>query len=175
MLKQIPIKDKNSMLSAINEIAILQKLQHPRVVSVMAVFHDTNMTSATMAYLHMPYYSGGTLRQYLEKKPSDDKLHSIFRELMHGIGYLHDSGVVHGDLKEDNVLMSEPEYLPVISDFGLSKQQHSVFSTQQASKTNFSVPAVSVNATLPAGVSGTKGYVAPEVIAGKSTPYLYRP
>ncbi|KAG8782371.1 hypothetical protein FRC12_020904 [Ceratobasidium sp. 428] len=60
-----------------------------------------------------PWAENGSLPSYLEKYPDTDRCNMI----CNGVAYLHQNGVIHGDLKGNNVLVSD-QGVPVITDFG---------------------------------------------------------
>lgn len=73
-------------------------------------------------YFVLPYVQGGELYTHLKKNkrfPEEVvKFYTI--QIIVGIGYLHGKGIVHRDLKLENILMNEDGYLKII-DFGLAK------------------------------------------------------
>jgi len=89
---------------------------HPNVSQFLGLsFHHTYMPS-----LVLPFYPNGNIIRYLDKtKKSDNhKLHML-KEITEGIAYIHDLGVVHGDIRGANVLINE-ECRPVLCDYGLA-------------------------------------------------------
>lgn len=68
----------------------------------------------------MEYVEGQTLTEFLTTKPSLETRRKIFSQLLDAVAYLHKKGIIHNDLKPDNILIaSEGERLKLI-DFGLS-------------------------------------------------------
>jgi len=78
-------------------------------------FHHTYMPS-----LVLPFYPNGNVIQYLDKTEKSDnhKLHML-KEIAEGIAYIHDVGVVHGDIRGANILING-ECRPVLCDYGLA-------------------------------------------------------
>ncbi|HVB60075.1 MAG TPA: serine/threonine-protein kinase, partial [Ktedonobacteraceae bacterium] len=75
-----------------------------------------------VAYLVMPYVTGGTLRQVLEKRrilPLNETL-SIIEQIAAGLDYAHARGIIHRDLKPANILFHADGRV-VLADFGLAK------------------------------------------------------
>lgn len=100
--------------------------------------------------------AGNDLFDYLQKrkfKISEARAKQIAYQIASAISYLHSYGIVHRDLKLENVMMSDntEESVPKIVDFGLSK-----------------IIGPSETAVEP---FGTLGYVAPEVL--KKEPYSF--
>lgn len=128
-------------------------LSHPNVVSVF----DYGALPAGGAYLVMEIARGTTLREELDRAgrlaPADCA--EVFGQMLDGISAAHAAGVVHRDLKPDNVLLarSASGVSVKLLDFGIAK-------SRAADLTD------SVSHTLPGTVLGTLGYMPPEQLAG---------
>ena len=73
----------------------------------------------------LQYYEAGNLQQLAVKvKLSEEQKRAILIQILDGIGFLHAHGIIHRDLKPANILMvnRNGEYIPKITDFGISKQ-----------------------------------------------------
>jgi serine/threonine-protein kinase len=95
---------------------ILASLSHRHIVSVLG----TGETSDA-AWYSMPFHPGGTLAARLERDarlPEQDVLATLIA-LADGIGYAHRRGVIHRDLKAENILVDESG-APLITDFGIA-------------------------------------------------------
>lgn len=80
-------------------------------------------------YAIMQYYADGNLEQLIiSAKLTDEQKEKILLQILNGIGFLHQHNVVHRDLKPSNILIHkrsigpDTEYIPKITDFGLSKK-----------------------------------------------------
>mmetsp|Transcript_30253 Transcript_30253/g.29746 ORF Transcript_30253/g.29746 Transcript_30253/m.29746 type:complete len:96 (+) Transcript_30253:970-1257(+) len=73
-------------------------------------------------YFVMPYVKGGELYSQLKavKRFPEEVVKFYAIQLIMGIGYLHENGIIHRDLKLENILIGEDGYLKII-DFGLAK------------------------------------------------------
>lgn len=103
------------------EIAIMKKLNHNNLVSLIEVLDDPNEDSLYMV-LEM-CKKGVVMKVGMEEKadPYDDESCRMwFRDLILGIEYLHAQGVVHRDIKPDNLLLTEDDVLKIV-DFGVSE------------------------------------------------------
>ncbi|XP_021098073.1 calcium/calmodulin-dependent protein kinase type 1G isoform X2 [Heterocephalus glaber] len=124
---------------------VLGSIKHENIVTLEDIYE-----SSTHYYLVMQLVSGGELfDRILERGVYTERDASlVIRQVLSAVKYLHENGIVHRDLKPENLLYLTPEENSkiMITDFGLSKMEHSgVMST----------------------ACGTPGYVAPEVLAQK--------
>jgi len=104
-----------------NEIDIMKLCRHPNVVRLLDHFENSEYI-----FLVMEYLSGGDLGNYLNKKNfkfSEKQAADIMYQIANGLNYLHSYGVLHRDLKPDNIMISKDDEKPIIKimDFGLSK------------------------------------------------------
>ena len=103
------------------EIAVMKKLNHDNLVSLIEVLDDPNEDSLYMV-LEM-CKKGVIMKVGMDEKadPYDDEsCRCWFRDLILGIEYLHAQGVVHRDIKPDNLLLTEDDMLKIV-DFGVSE------------------------------------------------------
>ncbi|HEY7861163.1 MAG TPA: protein kinase, partial [Gemmatimonadaceae bacterium] len=128
------------------EIQLVASLQHPHIVPVLSTGQ-----SGDLFYYTMPLVEGESLRAKLAREgelPVGDAIR-ILRDVVDALAYAHARGVVHRDIKPDNVLISGQHAL--VTDFGVAK----------------AVSAASTSSTLTSlGVAlGTPAYMAPEQAA----------
>ena len=131
------------------EVLLAAQLQHPHVVPVLSA-GDTD----GIPWFTMPYVDGESLRRKLEDGPIGiAEAIGILRDVAKALAHAHAHGVVHRDIKPDNVLLSSGS--ATVTDFGIAK-------AITASRTG------SGSATLTqAGMAmGTPAYMAPEQAAG---------
>lgn len=103
------------------EIAIMKKLNHPSLVSLIEVLDDPEEDSLYMV-LEM-CKKGVVMKVGLDEvaEPySEEECRCWFRDLILGIEYLHAQGVVHRDIKPDNLLLTDDDVLKIV-DFGVSE------------------------------------------------------
>ena len=74
-------------------------------------------------YFVMPFIRGAELYKYYKSKAklAEDEVKFYIAQIVLGIGYLHDQGIAHRDLKLENVLIGEDGYIKLI-DFGLARR-----------------------------------------------------
>ncbi len=111
-------------------------------------------TTPQAAYLVMPFLGEGTLRQRLARGPLPmDEALAIGRALARALGRAHGKGVVHRDVKPENVLFTGG--VPLLADLGLAKH----FDPTAAGASQ------SLSLSHEGSISGTAGYMAPEQTA----------
>jgi serine/threonine protein kinase len=98
-----------------NEVSILKTLDHPNIIRLFQVIETVDHV-----YLVMEYVSGGQLRQHIRDtlRLCEEKARGIFKQILCAVKYCHDRGIVHRDLKADNILLDTEGNVKVI-DFGL--------------------------------------------------------
>ncbi len=109
----------------IEQARIATTLEHPNVVRVLA--YDQN---EDYVYMVMELITGGSLRQYLRKLRREDRvlpytqIVEMGRQLAEGLHYAHQQGLLHRDIKPDNIVLRDQmaaTLQPVLTDFGLAQ------------------------------------------------------
>ena len=101
------------------------------------------------AYLVMEFFEGGDLNKRLSGQPmAPDEALGIFRQLMFALGDIHEKGILHRDLKPQNLMFREDGTLAIL-DFGIAKQVDAVDRTSHGE------------------VLGTPRYMSPEQVQGR--------
>ncbi len=135
-------------------------LDHINIMPIYEYGEEDNL-----AYLVMPYVTGGTLREYLDKHallPLANIL-AIVEQVATGLDSAHAQGIIHRDLKPGNILFHADGRV-LIADFGLAKIMR---ATTQA-QTNDSTPSIH---TSVGTIVGTPEYLSPEQGRGSAIDY----
>ncbi|KAI6222345.1 Protein kinase domain-containing protein [Aphelenchoides fujianensis] len=108
--------DPESLKKAYREIQVLKKIRHPHIIRLYQVMESTNMI-----YLVTEYAKKGEMFDYIarRKKLSEDEAREKFWQILSGVDYLHSNGIVHRDLKAENLLLDNDMNIK-IADFGFS-------------------------------------------------------
>lgn len=98
------------------EISILRDLSHPNIVRL----HEMVETDRHIGII-MEYASGGELFDHIlnNRYLKDNAARRLFAQLISGVGYLHKKGIVHRDLKLENLLLDRNRNI-IITDFGFA-------------------------------------------------------
>ncbi|KAK1998286.1 Pkinase-domain-containing protein [Colletotrichum falcatum] len=103
------------------EIAIMKKLNHPNLVQLIEVLDDPEEDSL---YMVLEMCKKGVVMKVgltdIAEPYSEDLCRYWFRDLILGIEYLHEQGIIHRDIKPDNLLLTEDDVLKIV-DFGVSE------------------------------------------------------
>jgi serine/threonine protein kinase len=147
--RQVAVKILREELAAavgsdrfLREVRITARLNHPHILPL----HDSGEIDDVLYYV-MPYIAGGSLRRYLDRDtalPLDVAIR-IAQQVAAALDHAHGHGVIHRDVKPENILFSEG--LAIVADFGIAK---AVSATARETLTRTGVPL------------GTPGYMSPE-------------
>ena len=152
----VPAGSENSKTLAakfLAEARILATLRHPNIIRVT----DFGTLADGRTYFVMDHITGGSLAERLAtgKPPTPATVRTWYAELRSALALCHQHGIVHGDIKPENVLVDGDERL-ILSDFGIARLTNRTFRADLDLAT----------ATLP-GNFGTPYTLAPECRCGK--------
>jgi serine/threonine protein kinase len=138
-------EDRKARRAFEKELFILKRLRHPLIMQLEATFQQGDTL-----YLILPHYVEGTMREWLDRQggaghADRGAVKNMCRGVLQALTFLYSNGVVHGDVKLENILVDKSK--PVLADFDTSEDR-SYFDATQTSA-----------ATAP----GTLLYMAPEL------------
>ena len=102
-----------------NETRTIARLEHPGIVRI----HEVGHTPDNLLFYSMPYLSHGHLAQR-KLAGNQPKVTAILSQLLQALDYAHVRGVVHRDVKAENVLFDEADR-PLLTDFGIALRRGS--------------------------------------------------
>lgn len=143
-------KNSEKEVKIYREINALKHLTHPNIVKLEEVLQNSKYIGIVLEYA-----SGGEFYKYIQKKRrlKEGVACRLFAQLISGVHYMHSKGLVHRDLKLENLLLDKHENL-VITDFGFVNE---FFAHSELMKTSCGSPC----------------YAAPELVVS-SKPYEAR-
>ena len=146
---------------------LLARLSHPNLVRVFDLAWDEE--NGLLYYvMDLVLYKDGEAHSLADVDPgSADEEHLVqwFGELCQALTYVHAQGIVHRDIKLNNILLAPGGHV-VLSDFGISKVLGGKLRTViDVSQTMTVTTAVAEGGKL---IMGTRGYIAPEVLRGEA-------
>ncbi|KAK2915044.1 NUAK family SNF1-like kinase 2 [Channa argus] len=119
-IRKEKIKDEQDLVHIRREIEIMSSLCHPHIITIYEVFENKDKIVIVMEYA-----SRGDLYDYISDKRhiSDQEARHFFRQIVSAVHYCHQNGIVHRDLKLENILLDGKGNVK-IADFGLSNLYH---------------------------------------------------
>ena len=132
----------------LREAETAAQLSHPNIVPIYTVHEQNGLVFFVMAYI-----SGDNLAKRLHERGvlTVDETRKILREVGEALAYAHERGVVHRDIKPDNILLDAVTGRPMVTDFGIARAMDSSGDSRL---------------TATGMAIGTPAYMSPEQAAG---------
>ncbi|NNF00053.1 MAG: serine/threonine protein kinase, partial [Pyrinomonadaceae bacterium] len=149
-------KDSDKLNRFIQEAQAASALNHPNIITI----HGIDETEGSQ-YIALEYIEGETLTERLNNKLKFNEALNIATQIASALDAAHTAGIVHRDIKPDNVMIREDGIVKIL-DFGIAKlteQKKPKVESEDAT-------AVQVN-TTPGMIIGTANYMSPEQAKGK--------
>jgi DNA-binding response OmpR family regulator len=144
ILRSEVTSDKRALQRFMEEYTLVERIQSRHVARIF-----NHGTSEEHAYLVMEFFDGGDLNKRLGGKAmAPGEALRIFRELMFALGDIHEKGVLHRDLKPQNLMFRGDGSLAIV-DFGIAKHIDAVDMTGHGE------------------IVGTPRYMSPEQVQGR--------
>jgi serine/threonine protein kinase/tetratricopeptide (TPR) repeat protein len=150
LLPQFLTADEESNQNFKREAQIIASLNHPNIVTIYEIDNFNGQY-----YLSFEFLEGENLRQKI-KKPAGDEISleniiDIFLQICSGLSKAHNAGVIHGDIKPENIFINKDNIVKIL-DFGVAKL---IGSSSVANEEK--------------NIFGTTAYMSPEQIHGENT------
>ncbi|HZS68950.1 MAG TPA: protein kinase [Burkholderiales bacterium] len=145
ILRREVLKNKTALQRFMEEYALVERIQSRHVARI----YDHGQ-SEEHAYLVMEFFEGGDLMKRLAGTALEPgEALRIFRELMFALGDIHEKGILHRDLKPQNLMFRQDGTLAIL-DFGIAKHIDAIDRTKEGE------------------VLGTPRYMSPEQVQGRA-------
>lgn len=139
----IDIDNDDTLQRFLHEFALISQIDHPNVARI----YQQGFTS-THAYISMEFFPGGDLRHLISEQPTPQIAIASLLQIMGGLSAIHALGIIHCDMKPDNVMIRRDGSL-ALADFGIAEHSD-----------------VSKLSTRPGEIMGSPSYLAPEQALG---------
>jgi serine/threonine protein kinase/Flp pilus assembly protein TadD len=165
---------KENVLRFVDEAQLTGQLQHPNIIPV----YELALDEYGEVFYTMKYVKGTTLDQVLRRIREGEELAirkfplatllTVFQKICDGVAYAHSMGVVHRDLKPDNVMIGEYGEV-LVMDWGLAKKMASGMHEEHLGDTKPQMPPADLRGfeTLNGLIVGTPPYISPEAARGE--------
>jgi len=134
----------------LKEAKNIAKLNHPNIVSIQDIFEENNT-----AYYLMDYIEGVSLGDMIKKNGAmpENLAVKYIRQVSSAIGYMHSKSMNHLDIKPANVMVRSSDDIPILIDFGTSKQYDNEGEQTSTMAPGFTHGYAPVEQYKPGGVS----------------------
>lgn len=145
--------DVASQARLLNEARLASVVSHTHFARIYDAFERGDET-----FIVMEYVDGGSLRQRLAHGPlTEAEVRRVVGQIASAVQAAHEAGIIHGDLKPDNVLIEASSGTVKVCDFGIARRMPASSSSE----------TTALGAVNTLAFSGTPGYMAPEVLLGE--------
>jgi CheY-like chemotaxis protein/tRNA A-37 threonylcarbamoyl transferase component Bud32 len=145
ILRREVLANRSALERFMEEYSLVERIQSRHVARIYG-----HGNAEDHAYLVMEFFEGGDLNKRLDGKGLEPaEALRIFRELMFALGDIHEKGILHRDLKPQNLMFREDGTLAIL-DFGIAKHVDAIDRTKQGE------------------VLGTPRYMSPEQVQGRA-------
>jgi serine/threonine protein kinase len=105
-----------------NEAVALDRVRHPNVINRLGHGTAIDLSGTTFHYLVLEYLPGGDLSALTRNRPlSLEKALSYLEQVCSGLAHAHKCGVIHRDIKPQNLLLTADKQIVKIADFGVAR------------------------------------------------------
>jgi serine/threonine-protein kinase len=141
----LPDQDANARERFLQEARTAARLSHPHIVPILTVEE-----CGTFVFFSMPYIGGGTVGERVRSRGPFLPLDAVrlLRDVAWALAYSHGQGVIHRDIKPDNILLERETQRTLVADFGIA--------------------AAADTSREGSAIMGTPAFMSPEQIRGEA-------
>lgn len=116
LVKILPCNKKEDKERYEREMKVIRSLNHNNIAKIVKTYCEDNKL-----FIFFPYYAGGSISDIFEDKPrlSEEDAKRYFLQMVDAVSYCHKQGIIHRDIKPDNVLLDASKENAYLADFGL--------------------------------------------------------
>lgn len=105
-----------------NEAIALDRVRHPNIISRLGHGTAIDLSGTTFHYLVLEYLSGGDMAaRYRQQSYTLERCLYYLEQVCAGLAHAHENGVIHRDIKPQNLLLTADQKIVKIADFGVAK------------------------------------------------------
>jgi len=132
------IEDWQISEGSITEGAILKGISHKNIVQVYGVYQNSDYYQIVMQRCHgITLYNLIEINNYIE----EDTSRVLYRQVLEGVEYLHKNNIVHNDIKDENIIVTEDLVVTII-DFGSATVDHGEMTRTYCGSEPYTSPEV---------------------------------
>ena len=136
-----------------NEAVALDRVRHPNIISRLGHGTARDLRGSVFHYLVVEYLPGGDLQTLVRReKPSIEKALDYIEQVCAGLGHAHENGIIHRDIKPQNLLLTADRATVKIADFGVARV---TLSDSPITRVGTNIYAPPEHSPLLAGHTGT--------------------
>ncbi|XP_078367875.1 serine/threonine-protein kinase PDIK1L-like [Oculina patagonica] len=165
-LKDVPCLYDSQLYNAVREARTLSKISHKNVIEIIAADKYLDSKGLLHMLLLTEYCSGGSLNERLDRPSTEEMNLKWISQISAALAHLHSRGVVHRDLKADNVLLTATLDVK-LADFGLARE-YTALKRTYAQEDDGSWLTSYTQYYMSSGI-GPIHWVAPEFFTGHYT------
>ncbi len=111
--------DREGVKRFLKEAEIARQLKHENIVKIFNAGSDENIR-----YISMEFLEGNTLKAYIQENGqlTTSETLDISLQILAGLNFIHENGVIHRDLKSENIMLLSEKHVKIM-DFGLARSQ----------------------------------------------------